>query len=181
MINALTKGLAKMFGSKSDRDIKNIMPLVGQINQEFAQLVSISDDELRDKSEQLRQQINEGLADIDKEIAELNQRVQDQPKMDMQEKEEVFARIDQLEENRNERLEEILMDVLPLAFAVVKETARRFKENKQLVVSATMHDKQLAAKYPNITIEGEQATWHHEWDAAGTPITWDMMHYDVQL
>jgi len=181
MINALTKGLAKMFGSKSDRDIKNIMPLVEQTNQEFAQLASISDDELRGRSEQLRQQINEGLADIDKEIAELNQRVQDQPKMDMQEKEGVFARIDQLEEDRNERLEEILMEVLPLAFAVVKETARRLKENKQLVVSATMHDKQLAAKYPSITIEGEQATWHHEWDAAGTPITWDMVHYDVQL
>ncbi|MEO0331259.1 MAG: hypothetical protein AAF223_06170, partial [Bacteroidota bacterium] len=81
MINTLTKGLAKLFGSKSDRDIKNIMPLVEQINQEFAQLASITDDELRDKSEQLRQQINEGLAEIDKQIAELNQRVQDRSEM----------------------------------------------------------------------------------------------------
>ncbi|MEM9830024.1 MAG: preprotein translocase subunit SecA [Bacteroidota bacterium] len=181
MINALTKGLAKLFGSKSDRDIKNILPLVDQINQEFAGLASITDDELRAKSDELRQQINDGLANIDSQIAELNQRVKDEPKMDMQEKEEVFARIDQLEEDRNSRLEEILMDVLPLSFAVVKETARRFKENKKLVVSATLHDKQLAAKYPNIIIEGEQATWHNEWDAAGTPITWDMLHYDVQL
>ena len=181
MIDALTKGLAKLFGSKSDRDIKTIMPLVEQTNQEFAQLASISDDELRAKSEELRQHINEGLADIDKEIGELNQRVQDTPDMDMQEKEDVFARVDQLEEDRNERLEEILMEVLPLAFAVVKETARRLKENKKLVVTATLYDKQLAAQYPNIVIEGEQATWDHQWDAAGTPIVWDMMHYDVQL
>nr|WKN38229.1 preprotein translocase subunit SecA [Tunicatimonas sp. TK19036] len=181
MINALTKGLAKIFGSKSDRDIKLLLPLIDQIKEEYAQLESISDDELRAKSEVLRQQINEGVADIDRQIAELNQQIKDQPKMDMQEKEGIFARIDQLEEDRNKRLEEVLMEVLPLSFAVVKETARRFKENKKLEVTATLYDKQLAAKYSNITIEGEKAVWHHQWDAAGTPITWDMLHYDVQL
>ena len=181
MINALTKGLSKIFGSKSDRDIKILLPLVDQIKEEYAKLASISDDELRAKSEVLRQQINDGLADIDQQLTDLNKQIKDQPKMDMQDKEGIFARIDQLEEDRNKRLEEILMEVLPLAFAVVKDTARRLKEHKKLEVTATLYDKQLAARYPNITIEGEKAVWHHQWDAAGTPITWDMLHYDVQL
>ena len=97
------------------------------------------------------------------------------------EKEEVFNQIDKLEEDRNKKLEDILLDVLPQAFAVVKETARRFKENEKLVVVADMRDKQLAAKHEHITIEGDNAVWHNEWIAAGNKIKWDMLHYDVQL
>ena len=181
MINVITKGLAKVFGSKSDKDIKTIMPYVTQIHAEFEKLQGVSDDELRDKTNKIKATIDEGLKNIDDQIAALQKEVDEDPKMDLEEKESRFNRIDQLEEDRNKELEKVLMTVLPLGFAVVKETARRFKENGQLRVTATMFDKQLAARYDNITIEGEQAIWHNQWMAGGSKITWDMVHYDVQL
>ena len=181
MINVITKGLAKVFGSKSDKDIKNIMPYVAQIHAEFDKLQSVSDDELRGKTEEIKTTIDTGLKAIDDQIAALQKEVDEDPKMDLEEKESRFNQIDQLEEDRNKELEKILMTVLPLGFAVVKETARRFKENGQLRVTATRFDKQLAAQYDNITIEGEEAIWHNQWLAGGTEITWEMVHYDVQL
>ncbi|MGB3850343.1 MAG: preprotein translocase subunit SecA, partial [Tunicatimonas sp.] len=181
MINLITKGLAKVFGSKSDKDIKLVMPYVDQIHAESEQLQSISDDELRAKTEEIKATIDADLKDIDDQIAALHQEVDEDTNMELEEKEAKFNRIDQLEEDRNEALEKVLMKVLPLGFAVVKETARRFKEQKQLQVTATMFDKQLAAEHPHVTIEGEQATWHNHWVAGGTEITWDMVHYDVQL
>jgi preprotein translocase subunit SecA len=181
MINLITKGLAKVFGSKSDKDIKLVMPYVEQIHTEFEKLQSISDDELRAKTEEIKATIDADLKDIDDQIAALHQEVDGDTKMDLEEKEAKFNRIDQLEEDRNAALEKALMMVLPLGFAVVKETARRFKEQKQLRVTATLFDKQLAAEHPHVTIEGEQATWHNRWIAGGSEITWDMVHYDVQL
>ena len=181
MINIITKGLAKVFGSKSEKDIKNVMPYVQQIHAEYEKLKDISDDELRAKTEEIKATIDRDLKSIDDEIAALQKEVDDDPKMDLEDKESRFNRIDQLEEDRNEALEKSLMNVLPLGFAVVKETARRFKENGELRVTATMFDKQMAADRDNITIEGEQAIWHNRWIAGGTEITWDMLHYDVQL
>ena len=181
MINVITKGLAKVFGSKSDKDIKNIMPYVAQIHDEFGKLQGISDDELRNKTHEIKTIIEEELKSIDDQIATLQKEVDEDPKMDLEEKENRFNRIDQLEEDRNKELERVLMTVLPLGFAVVKETARRFKENGELRVTATMFDKQLAAQRDNVTIEGEQAVWHNQWTAGGSEITWDMVHYDVQL
>ena len=181
MINIITKGLAKVFGSKSDKDIKNVMPYVEQIHAEFEKLQGISDDELRSKTKEIKDTIDTHLKDIDDQIATLQKEVDEDPKMDLEEKESRFNQIDQLEEDRNEALEKVLMEVLPLGFAVVKETARRFKENGQLQVTATMFDKQLAAEHGHVTIEGEQAIWHNRWIAGGNEITWDMVHYDVQL
>jgi preprotein translocase subunit SecA len=175
------KALTKIFGTKSNRDIKLIMPYVENTNIEYAKLKDISDDDLRAKTETVKETIDQYLQDIDKQIEELHQQVDADPEMDIHEKEEIFNKIDKLEEDRNEKLEEILLEVLPLAFAIVKETARRFMEVGQLTVTATMHDKQLAAKHDHITIEGEQAIWQNEWTVAGNKLKWEMLHYDVQL
>lgn len=181
MLNLLTKGIAKIFGTKSGRDIKLVEPLVALINEEYAKLSQISDDELRGKTQQVQDIINEHLKPIDDQISELHKKISDQPDLDINEKEDVFNKIDKLEEQRNKDLEDVLMKVLPQTFAIVKETARRFKEVGKLVVDANYNDKALAAKYSNIVIEGDKAIWHNKWIAAGTEVTWDMLHYDVQL
>ncbi|QSE98621.1 preprotein translocase subunit SecA [Fulvivirga lutea] len=177
----MLKFIAKVFGTKSDKDIKKLMPMVEEINAEFAKLSSISDQELREKSRAVKGDIDEYLKSIDEEIASLHQKVNDNPDLDIHEKEEIFNQIDSLEEKRNKDLEEVLLKVLPRAFAIVKETARRFKDNDQLEVVATMHDKTLAAKKPNVEIDGDKAIWKNKWLAAGTEIKWDMLHYDEQL
>ena len=175
------KALKKIFGTKSDRDIKIIMPYVDKTNEEHAKLVDISDDELRAKTGSVREFIGNYLKEIDKQIADLHQQVEDDPEMDINEKEDLFNQIDGLEEERNKKLEDVLLEALPLAFAIVKETARRFKENEKMVVTATMHDKQIAAKHDHVEIDGDNAIWRNEWEAAGTIIKWEMLHYDVQI
>lgn len=177
----MLKFIAKIFGTKSEKDIKIVMPIVEKINQEFAQLKDISDDKLRDKTTEVQNIINESLKSIDDQISALHKKIADNPDLDIHAKEEIFGQIDKLEEDRNKDLEKVLMDVLPAAFAIVKETARRFKENGQMQVTATMHDKTIAAEKSNVEIKGEKAIWHNKWMAAGSEITWDMLHYDVQL
>ena len=181
MSNLLTKGLAKIFGSKSARDIKEVMPYVEEINSIYEGLHDISDDALRGKTGEIKARIREELKTIDDELAALHQQVADHPELDIHEKEAIFDKVDQLEEDRDEALEKVLMKVLPEGFAVVKETARRFKENGKLKVEATMLDKQIAAKGDHVEINGNHATWHNSWEAAGNRITWEMLHYDVQL
>ncbi len=175
------KALKKIFGTKSDRDIKVIMPHVIKTKEEYAKLPDISDDELRAKTNDVKEQIDNHLNEIDKQLEELHQKVDENPELDIHEKEKIFNEIDELEESRNKQLEDILLEVLPQAFAIVKETARRFKENGQLVVTATMQDKQLAAKHEHVEIDGDKAIWHNEWLAAGNKMKWEMLHYDVQL
>ena len=175
------KALKKIFGTKSDRDIKLIMPYVEKTNEEYAKLQEISDDELRAKTDSVKEHIDDHLKDIDKQIEDLHQKIDDNPELDINEKEEVFNQIDKLEEDRNKELEDVLLEVLPQAFAIVKETARRFKENGKMVVTATMRDKQLAAIHEHVEIDGEKAIWHNEWLTAGNKTKWEMLHYDVQL
>jgi len=177
----MLKFIAKVFGTKSEKDIKKLMPLVEKINAEYANLAAISDDDLRAKTNSVQDKINSYLKNIDEQIEALHQKIADNPDLDIHAKEEVFAEIDKLEEDRNKELEKVLMDVLPEAFAIVKETARRFKEKDYLEVTATMLDKTFAAEKAHVEIKGDNAIWHKRWDAAGTEITWDMLHYDVQL
>ncbi|HYG37734.1 MAG TPA: preprotein translocase subunit SecA [Cytophagales bacterium] len=177
MLNFFTK----LFGTKSQRDLKELSPYVPKINEEFNKLKNISDDELRAKTQETKNIIDQKLESIDNEIQGLHKEIADQPDLDLDKKEELFNKIDKLEEDRNKRLEEVLLEVLPVAFAIVKETARRFKENGKLEVEATIMDKQIATKKKNVEILGEKAVWHNKWLAAGTEVTWDMMHYDVQL
>jgi preprotein translocase subunit SecA len=177
----MLKLIAKVFGTKSEKDIKKVMPVVHQINKEFDALQSLTNDQLRAKTEEIQAQINAHLKDIDDELVGLHTKVDENPDLDIQEKEDIFSEIDALEEKRNKELEVALKDALPLTFAVVKETARRFKDNKYLEVTATMQDKIFAAEKGHVTIEEDKARWSNQWDAAGTMVTWDMLHYDVQL
>ena len=181
MLDIITKGIAKLFGNKSDRDVKEVFPYVEKINTEYAKLAAISDDELRAKTSEIKERIDAELKTVDGQIDALHKQVEEQPDLDIHEKEAIFNQIDKLEEDRNKALEGVLMNILPEAFAVVKETARRFKEIGKMVVAANMNDKQVASQHAHVTIEGEKATWHNKWLAAGTEVVWEMLHYDVQL
>ncbi|QJW88297.1 preprotein translocase subunit SecA [Spirosoma taeanense] len=172
--------IAKFFGTKSQRDIKELLPYVEQVNAEFARLKDLSNDELRQVSAELKAQIADELADIDNQLAQLSEQAGN-PDVDVNEKERLFNQIDKLEAERNTELERVLLSILPRAFAVVKETARRFTENDQLTVTASDFDREIASRKKNVVIEGDQAHWANRWDAAGTPIKWDMVHYDVQI
>ncbi|HMP99333.1 MAG TPA: preprotein translocase subunit SecA [Cyclobacteriaceae bacterium] len=177
----MLKLIAKIFGTKSDKDIKKLLPVLEQVKKEYATLENLSNDELRNKSLSLQAQINDYLKEIDNQISKLHHQIAENPELDINEKDAIFSQIDQLEEERNTELEKVLEQVLPLAFAIVKETARRFKENPKLEVSASNFDRELAAKYEHVEIAGDKAIWHNQWKAAGNLVTWDMLHYDVQL
>lgn len=177
----MLKLIAKIFGTKSQRDIKSVEPLVKETVQEFEKLASLSNDQLRTKTKEIQNIINEELKGIDAQLTALHKKIADQPDLDITAKEAVFAQIDKLEAERNKELEKVLLKVLPQAFAIVRDTARRFKENEYLEVSAQDYDIQLSATHPNVTIHGDKARWAKQWMAAGNMITWDMMHYEVQI
>src|SRR5690606_7595332 len=130
------KAIAGIFGTKAERDMKELLPYVDQINAEFSKLKNISDEELRAASSGVQQTIEKELKSIDDELKNLHQQIEENPLLDLNRKEEIFSRIDKLEADRDKQLEVVLMKVLPQAFAIVKETARRFKENGKLSVSA---------------------------------------------
>lgn len=173
--------ITKIFGTKSERDIKNLQPYAGLVNSEYQRLTSLSDDELRGKTEELRHVIDDKTAEIDKKIEQLRAQASERSGLSLHEQENIFNEIDKLEKERNKKLEDILLEILPKAFAVVKETARRFKENGKLEVTATLQDRKLATQKSNVEIVGDKAVWHNRWIAAGNEIVWDMLHYDVQL
>lgn len=176
----MLKFLSKLFGSKSERDIKSIMPLVNKIKEEYDKLSNLSNDELRVKTTEFKNRIVEYLKELDTEIEELNTKAED-PATEMAEKTALYEKVDKLNKDRDKKLEEILLELLPEAFAVVKDTARRFTENKTIEVTATSFDRDLAALKPHVKIEGDTAYWSNTWTAAGNEITWNMIHYDVQL
>lgn len=173
--------IAKLFGTKSEKDIKRILPLVEATKKEGERLKSLSHDALRAETAQLRTIIDERLKEIDTELQSLHARIQDHPELDLHEKEGIFHQIDALEKKRNEELEVVLMEILPRAFAIVRETAARFKDSETLEVSAQESDHLIAAKYQHVTIQGNKAIWSTQWMAAGNMIKWDMVHYEVQI
>ncbi|MFN8302702.1 MAG: preprotein translocase subunit SecA [Saprospiraceae bacterium] len=172
--------LKKILGTKQDRDLNKYEANVAEINRYFAEYQSLSNDALRQKTIDFRQRIREYLKDIDAEIARVNQQAIEVE--DFNDKDALFKEVDELRKNRDKALEEILLDILPEAFALVKETSRRFTENPTLRVTATEHDRNLSARGKSyVQIEGNEAVWHNKWVAAGGDITWNMVHYDVQL
>src|SRR5829696_3193756 len=174
--------LSKMFGgSKSEKDVKAITPLVSKINQNFQVYQSISNDELRSKTQEFRERIQDYLKDINAQIAETNKRAEELPYNDLVGKDTIYQEVDKLKKDRDLKIEEVLKEVLPEAFAVVKETARRFKENSELISNATDLDKDLSITKDYITINGDKAVYKNSWTAGGGEITWNMVHYDVQL
>ncbi len=177
----MLKFIAKIFGTKSQRDIKLVEPLVKETLIEFEKLATLSNDELRAKTIEIQSTINQELKAIDDQLLALHERINNQPDLDISEKESVFAEIDKLESDRNKELEKVLLKVLPQAFAIVRDTARRFKENDYLEVTAQEYDRVLSGTHPNVTIHVDKARWSKQWMAAGNMITWDMMHYEVQV
>ena len=180
MLDLVNKTLNKLFGNKSDKDIKELTPNVELINGYFAKYAPLSNDELRGKTASFKDRINQATKELQDQISSLKEGLNDDSK-EIFEKEEIYEQIDKLEKSMTSQIEEVLTEILPEAFAVVKETARRFKENQELEVSATEFDRELANSKGHIRIEGEKAIWKNSWDAAGSEITWDMLHYDVQL
>lgn len=181
MLGIINKTLNKVFGTKSDRDVKSALPMVEAINESYETLQTLSDDELRAKTDEFKAQIQEHLAEIDQEIEATKQAAEDLPATELDEKLELYKQADELIKEKDKQVEEILEELLPEAFAVVKDTARRLKENGFLQVTASQNDRDLAASNPHIKIEGDQATYANKWMAAGNEVTWDMLHYDVQL
>jgi preprotein translocase subunit SecA len=171
----------KLFGTKYERDVNAYLPVVDQVNEEFEKLAGLSNDELRNKTLEFRQRIVDYLVQIDEDIKQATEEaVQEE---DFDRKEGIFKEVDQLRLERDKQLEQVLRDLQPEAFAVVKETARRFSTNEVLEVTATQFDRDLAAKPGKtyVTISGDKALWKNSWTAAGGDVTWNMVHYDVQL
>jgi preprotein translocase subunit SecA len=179
MLDFVGKSLKKIFGTKHDRDVANYMPMVDRVNEEFERLDSLSHDELRHKTREFQERIKEYLLEIDQEMESLRKEAIDEE--EFVRKEELFKELDKLQEERDNHLEEILLEILPEAFAVVKETARRFSNNERIEVKATEHDRDIAAHKNHVLIDGEKAIWKNSWMAAGGEIVWNMVHYDVQL
>ncbi len=172
--------IIKVFvGDKSQKDVKALQPYLNKIKTFETSLMSLSHDELRARTVYFKERIKEARADKDAKIASLKAEVENIE--DIDKREDLYDAIDALEKEAYEISEKTLMEILPEAFSVVKETARRFKENSHIEVTATPRDREFSATKPYITIEGEKATWANKWNAAGKEITWDMIHYDVQL
>jgi len=175
-INSILKAFV---GDKSEKDVKSIMPIINKIKAYEETLASLSHDELRAKTIYFKERIKEARADKDAKIASYKLEVE--KTQDIDAREDIYASIDALEKEAYDISEKTLMEILPEAFAVVKETAKRFKDNTQITVKATPKDLELSATKTYITIEGDNAIWANTWNAAGKQITWDMIHYDVQL
>jgi preprotein translocase subunit SecA len=174
------KILKTLFGDKSSRDMKLIQPLVEKVKAAYPDIQKLSNDELRAKSAEIRQYVRDAGKEYRDKIDELKAKVEDLP---IDEREPVFDQIDKLNNDMLDAYEKALNDVMPVAFSIVKDTARRFSENEDTVVTATDFDRELASNPANdfITIEGDQAHYHNTWTAGGNKIKWDMVHYDVQI
>ncbi len=174
--------ISKIFGgSKSEKDVKKIEPYVAKINHFFTSYQSLNNDQLRNKTQEFRQRIKDHLNEIDTEIAEKNAAAEALPFNDLLGKDSIYQEVDKLKKDRDKKIEEALEAILPEAFAVVKETARRFKENAEIVATATQLDRDLSVKKEYVTIDGDKSIFKNIWTAAGGQVTWNMVHYDVQL
>ena len=174
-----TNFLKKLFGNKSDRDLREIRPIVDQINKIYPELAPLSNDELRARVDAIKADIAASKADKEAKIAEIKEKIET---LDYDKREPLWDEIDKIKKDILDILEQQLDKHLPEVFAIVRETARRFKENPTLEVTATQFDRELAAQGKDfITIDGDKAIWQNHWMAGGNEITWDMVHYDVQL
>ena len=174
----INKFLSRLFGNKSTRDMKLIQPWVNKVKEASESIEKLSNDGLRGKTKELQQTIQASADDIKEKIAALNAKIEDTP---IEDREVIFNQIDKLEKEVLERYEEALNAALPDAFAIVKETARRFAQNEEITVTATDFDRELAATKDFVRIEGDKAIYQNHWIAGGNDTKWDMVHYDVQL
>lgn len=171
--------LGLFLGNKYERDLKEINPYIDKIHLEFDKLANLSNDKLRELTDELRKEIHGSIEEFETAIKTLRDKAEAED--DVNGKEQIYNEIDKIEKQINVKLEEVLDSVVPRAFAVVKETAKRFKQNSVLEVTARQYDRDLAAVRESIVIKGDKALWSNKWIAGGNEITWDMIHYDVQL
>ncbi len=173
--------ISKLFGNKASRDLKEVQPFLDATIAVYPQIQTLSNDELRAKTIEFREIIRKEIEEEENELATLRKRIEEEYDMPVDEKESIYKRIDDLEKESYEKTQQVLDKILPEAFAVVKETARRFKENEEVEVTATDHDRDLAARMDSVNIRGDKAYYKNSWMAGGNLITWDMVHYDVQI
>ena len=177
---SIVNSLLKVFlGDKSGKDLKKLTPLVNDINIEFDKLSAVSNDQLRNKTIEFKGIISEQTSDINKSILDLNKKISNETSNTQ--KEILFKEVETLESDLISKKAEILNDLLPQAFAVVKETAKRFFENEEIEVTTSDFDKEIASKKSYVNIKSDKSIWKNNWDAAGKNVVWDMIHYDVQL
>jgi preprotein translocase subunit SecA len=174
------KILGNLLGTKADRDLKEIQPMVDKILAVYPEIEKFSNDKLRERVWEIKKYIREYVANEENAILELKNKSEN-PEIEVNEKEKFYDQIDKLEKDIDEKYEVVLNEVLPEVFAIVKDTARRFNDNAVLEVSAQDYDRNLAADMAHIEIKGDKAYWKNTWIAGGTEVTWEMVHYDVQL
>ena len=170
--------LSKIFGNKATRDMKAIQPYVDKVKEIYPTFAALSNDELRAKTKEIQTKVQHSADDLKEKIADLKAKIEKTP---IEEREVIFNQIDKLEKEVLDRMEEALNEVQPIAFAIVKDTARRFTENEELVVTANDFDRELAATHDFVRIEGDKAIYQNHWIAGGNDMKWNMIHYDVQL
>lgn len=168
-------------GDKSQKDVKKIAPLVDHINGYFKEYRELSNDDLRAKTTYFKEKISQHLAEIDATIDKKNIEADALDSSDIGGRDAIYREVDELKKDRDKKIEDVLNEIMPEAFAVVKETARRFMENKEITSTATQLDRDLSVNKPYITIDGDKVTYQNHWVAGGNMITWNMLHYDVQL
>ncbi|MFT5922480.1 MAG: preprotein translocase subunit SecA [Flavobacteriales bacterium] len=181
MFGSVNKILKRLLGDKAEKDIQEIQPIVDEVNKLTSVLQGESSDQLRERTNTLRQKIKDSISGQEEEIRQLKLQIEVNPTMDLDAKEAIYEQVDALELKVNEQIEVVLEEILPEAFAVIKETARRFKEDAPVRVKASDFDKELATERNSISIDGEDALWGNTWLAGGAEMKWDMVHYDVQL
>ena len=173
--------LKKVFGTKSEKDVRNLEAKVEEINSLYVSFAALSGDQLRERSAKLKEKILEPVKSQREKIDTLKKSIELSPEMDVDSKEQLYKEIDEIEKEITAKLDESLNEHLVEAFAVLKETARRFKENEEIEVTANDADRELAKDHKNVEIKGDKAIYKNKWLAAGAEVTWDMVHYDVQL
>ena len=170
--------MTKLFGNKSQRDLKEITPYVEKIKAVYPSIQALSNDELRAKTDEIKQRIQDYVADERAKVNQLRAGIEDK---ELEEREAIWAEVDKIEKTITDKMEVVLEESLPEAFAIMKDTARRFAENTEVVVTANDFDRQLATRFDFVRIEGDKAIYANHWMAGGSEITWNMVHYDVQL
>ena len=173
--------LTKLFGDKSQRDLKTVKPYLDATLAAYPAIQALDNDGLRAKTVEFKERIAKAIEAEETELKQMRDRIDAEYDMPVDEKEQLYKRIDELEKQSYDKTQKVLDEILPEAFAVVKETARRFAQNETVTVTATDHDRDLAATHPSISIEGDKAVYQNHWMAGGNEITWDMVHYDVQI
>lgn len=173
--------LKKFFGTKSEKDIKLIQPQVDQTIEIYPSLAKLSNDELRARVESLKQKIKDSVKSEQTQVDDIKTQIEKEFDMDIDAKESLYKQVDELEKEITKKIEDVLNEILPEAYAILKDTSRRFSENEELIVTANEFDNKLSKTHKNVEIRGSQAAWKNKWIAAGTEVLWNMVHYDVQL